>query len=70
MMATYPEIRKYVKAKYGFYPQTCWIAHVKELSGIPVKPAPNRHSEDIREKPCPPEKVEAIKNALIHFNMI
>ena len=30
-MATYHEIQEYVEAKYGFVPNTCWIAEVKEL---------------------------------------
>ena len=36
-MATYKEIQGYVKETYGFLPKTCWIAHMKELCGIPVK---------------------------------
>ena len=55
-MATYKEIQGYVKETYGFLPKTCWIAHMKELCGIPVKNAPNRISPSHREKPCPPEK--------------
>jgi len=33
--ATYSEIQQYVKSKYGKVVKTCWIAHVKELSGLP-----------------------------------
>lgn len=69
-MATYKEIQNYVKETYGFIPKTCWIAHVKEECGISVKNAPNRILADKREKPCPLEKMEYIKNALIHFGMI
>ena len=43
-MATYKEIQAYVKDKYGFQPKMCWIAHMKEVCGIPVKNAPNRIS--------------------------
>lgn len=43
-MATYKEIQGYVKETYGFSPKTCWIAHMKEVCGIPVKNAPNRIS--------------------------
>lgn len=69
-MATYQEIQAYVKEKYGFVPKTCWIAHMKELCGIPVKNAPNRRSPDRREEPCPPEKMRYIKEAFTHFDMI
>lgn len=69
-MATYKEIQAYVKEKYGFLPKTCWIAHMKEVCGIPVKNAPNRISPDNREKPCTPEKMEYIKDVFTHFDMI
>jgi len=69
-MATYKAIQEYVKGKYGFLPKTCWIAHMKEICGIPVKIAPNRYSAGSREVPCPPEKMEAIKSAFTHFKMI
>jgi len=67
-MATYCEIKTYVKSKYGFKPKTCWIAHVKELCGLPLGDAWNRTGE--RSNPCPPDKIECIKNAFKHFNMI
>lgn len=69
-MATYKEIQSYVKEKYGFLPKTCWIAHMKEVCGIPVKNSPNRISPDNRKKPCPPEKMEYIKDAFAYFGMI
>ena len=69
-MATYKEIQGYVKETYGFLPKTCWIAHMKELCGIPVINAPNRISPSHREKPCPPEKMPYIKEAFRYFGMI
>ena len=69
-MATYKEIQDYVKSTYGFLPKTCWIAHMKELCGIPVKVAHNRYTPDKRKKPCPPDKMEPIKSAFRHFKMI
>jgi len=69
-MATYKEIQNYVKQKYGFKPETCWIAHAKEKCGIPMRRAPNRIDPDKRVKPCPEDKFHAIKNALKHFGMI
>lgn len=69
-MATYKEIQEYIKIKYGFKAQTCWIAHMKEICNLKVRVAPNRHSATKREKPCPLEKQKTIKEAFKHFNMI
>ncbi len=69
-MATYKEIQDYVKATYGFVPKSCWIAHMKELCGIPVKQAPNRVSSANRKRPCPEDKQQYIEKAFRHFNMI
>ena len=67
---TYKLIQEYVRLKYGFIPKTCWIAHVKELCGILIKKSHNRKLTDKREQLCPPEKIDAIKDAFIYFNMI
>ena len=67
-MATYGKIQQWVRARYGFVPQTCWIAHCKELNGLPVRVAPNRACGG-REKPCPPEKRAAIEAAFRHFGL-
>jgi len=67
-MTTYEEIQDYIKQKYGFTPKTCWIAHVKEICGLPVRKAPNRLGEE-RSHPCPPQKIENIKDAFKHFKM-
>jgi len=67
-MVTYKEIQAFVKREYGFVPKTCWIAHVKELCGLPVKKAWSRKGE--RTHPCPSEKMDAIKDAFKHFKMI
>ena len=69
-MATYKEIQEYVKSKYGFTPKTCWIAHTKEVCGLPIKIAANRYSIGSRVVPCPPDKIRAIKDAFSHFRMI
>ena len=68
-MAPYQQIQEYVKRRYGFVPQTCWIAHVKELSGLAVRRAANRRSSR-RVKPCPPDKQEPIHEALKHLGML
>lgn len=68
-MATYKGIQKYVKQRFGFGPKTCWIAHVKELNGLPTRPVWNRTARN-REVPCPPEKRPPIEAALRHFGLI
>ena len=68
-MATYKQIQDWVKQQCGFIPKTCWIAHVKYMSGMPMRKAPNRQGPE-RVEPCPPEKVEPIRSALRHFGMI
>jgi hypothetical protein len=66
---TYKKIQKYVKSKYGFVPKTCWIAHAKQLCGLPVRNAWNRKGEQ-RKHPCPKKNLEAIKEALNHFGLL
>ncbi len=68
-MATYKELQQYIKTKHGWVPKSCWIAHVKELNGLPVSRAPNRVSEK-RQVPCPVEKRSAIEEAMQVFEMI
>ena len=38
-MVTYDDIEGYVRRYYDFVPKSCWIAHVKELNGLPVRRA-------------------------------
>lgn len=66
---TYREIQEWVHDHHGFRPKTCWIAHCKELCGLPLRKAPNRKSLTRRE-PCPPDKQAAIKAAFDHFGML
>ena len=68
-MATYTQIQDYVRKHYGYTPETCWVAHVKELVGLPVRQAHNRRGI-VRVKPCPPEKQEHIRKAFVHFGML
>ena len=68
-MATYREIQAWVKRTYCFVPKTCWIAHCKELHGLPRRDAPNRQGDD-RVVPCPAHKQIAIEAAFRHFRMI
>ena len=66
-MATDAEIQKFVQRHRGFIPKTGWIAHVKEVHGIPTLRGANRARRDRDIEPCPPEKREAIEEALRHF---
>jgi hypothetical protein len=67
--ATYKEIQKWVKQEFGFKPKNCWIAHCKEIHGLPRRKAPNRQGSE-RVVPCPPEKQPTIKKAFQHFGML
>jgi len=63
---TYRLIRPYIYARHGFSPRTGWIAHVKELSGLMLRPTHNRR-DPTRADPCPPRRRAAIEEALRHF---
>lgn len=69
-MASYSQIQQYIKSKYGYSVKTCWIAHMKEVCGIPVRMAHNRYDSDRRTHPCPSDKQAAIRDAFQHFNML
>lgn len=68
IMATYKEIQKHVKQKYGFQPKTCWIADVRQQCGLKMRQAWNRQGNQ-RINPCPDNKID-YKDALRHFGMI
>jgi hypothetical protein len=67
--STYRDIRAYVYARYGFSPRTGWIAHVKELNGLTLRPTHNRHGA-MRIDHCPPERRAAIEEVLRHFGIL
>ena len=67
-MAAYREIQGWVRSGRGWTPKTCWIAHCKELAGLPRRDAPNRRS-GVRAVPCPPEKRPPIFDAFRRFGM-
>lgn len=69
--ASYPNIKAYVKEKYGVNVHTSYIAQVKRMCGLDV--GENYHKskkENPEVKQCPLEKVEYIKDALKHFELI
>ena len=45
-MTSYQEIKNYVLQKHGRRVKSGWIAHAKEVYGIPVKKAGNRKGEE------------------------
>ena len=69
-MATSAEIQKFVQRHHGFIPKTGWIAHVKEVHGVPTVRGAKRARRDRHLEPCPPDKREAIEEALRHFGVI
>ncbi len=69
-MATDAEIQKFVQQHHGFIPKPGWIAHVKEIRGISTLRGAKRARRDRAVEPCPPEKREAIEEALRHFGVM
>jgi len=69
-MATDTEIKKFVQQHHGVIPKTGWIAHVKEVHGVPTVRGAKRARRDRSIEPCSPEKRESIEEALRHFGVI
>ncbi len=68
---TYKMIKEYIEAKYGFKVHTAYIAEVKRDLGLPMYDAPNAVEKLKQPRKHPTaEKVEAIKDALKHFEVI
>ena len=68
---TYKMIKEYIEAKYGFKVHTAYIAEVKRDLGLPMYDAPNAVEELKQPRKHPTaEKVEAIKDALKHFDIV
>ena len=68
---TYKMIKEYIEAKYGFKVHTAYIAEVKRDLGLPMYDAPNAVEELKQPRKHPTaEKVESIKDALNHFEVI
>lgn len=69
-MPTYKQIQNYVKTNYDYTVKTCWIADVKEMCGLHPRISPRRYDKAKRVHPCPPNKVEPIKEAFRHYGLI
>ncbi len=68
---TYKDIQSYIEEKYGFNVHTSYIAEVKRDLGLPMYDTPNAVEELKRPRAHPTtEMVEAIKDALNHFEII
>ena len=67
-MTSYKEIKEFVEKNHGRKIKSGWIAHAKEVYGIPVKKAGNRKEE--RLWPCPKKNLPLIKEAFEYFKMI
>ena len=68
---TYKMIKEYIEAKYSFKVHPAYIAEVKRDLGLPMYDAPNLVEELKQPRKHPTaEKVEAIKDALKHFEVI
>lgn len=68
---TYKRIQEYVMEKYGFHVHSRYIREVKRMCGIEVGKNYNKSKKEEPDvKHCPQEKVEFIKEALKHFNVI
>ena len=69
--ATYQKIKDYVKDKYDVNVHTSHIAQVKRMCGLDMGENYNKSKKENPEvKKCPQEKVEYIKDALRHFELI
>ena len=70
--ATYPQIKAYVLERSGLKVSSLYISQVKRKCGLDVGKNYNLpKSEDARQAPtCPPEKEEAIREALQYFGVI
>lgn len=65
-MATYRDIQIFVKERHGIVAQSGWIAHVKELNGLPIKSL----RKTTRLKQCPQQWRGAIEEAMRHFGWL
>jgi hypothetical protein len=70
MTNTYKAVQRRVKEEAGYVPKTCWIAHVLELNGYPLRRAHNRKDQTTRQVPCPPDKRPSIERALRELRKI
>ncbi|HGA0331962.1 TPA: 23S rRNA (uracil(1939)-C(5))-methyltransferase RlmD [Streptococcus agalactiae] len=69
--ATYAQIKEYILEKFNLKVSTLYIAQIKRKCGIELREHYNKSKKEKQVIPqCPPEKEEAIMDALRHFKMI
>ncbi len=69
--ASYPNIKKYVKDKYGVNVHSRYIAEVKRLCGLEMGENYRKSKKENQDiKYCPPQKKEYIKEALRYFGVL
>lgn len=68
--ATYAEIKQYVLDKTGFKVSQLYIAQVKRKHGLIERTNYNLGEKESKAPQVPPEKEQAIEDALIYFKMI
>lgn len=69
--ATYEEIKSYVKDKFDFKVSSLYVSQIKRKCGLEVGKNYNISKKENHPIPnCPPEKEDAIMDALYHFQMI
>lgn len=69
-MVTYKQTIAYIKEHDNVTVKPCWIAHMKEKCGLPVRHAPNRKDPYKRCNPCPLGKEKYILNAFRDLGLI
>ena len=68
--ASYADIQDDIRNRDGRYIKTCWIAHVKELHGLPLRKASNRHSPNSRVHPCPEHIRPLIEDSMRRLGLL
>jgi len=68
-MGVYGRVQKNVKRHDGFVPKSGWIAHMKQICGLPVKKAWNRAGKG-RLAPCPADRQQVILDFFKRLELI
>ena len=69
-MATYQQIKDYIKEKYGFVPHSSYIAEIKRFYGVSMQS--NRQLDNPKHSVKHPtsKMADAIKDALVYYGII
>ena len=69
--ATYGQIKEWVLEQTGLKVSSLYISQIKRKCGLEVGQSYNLpKNENAKQPQCPPEKENAIRDALRHFGMI